>query len=139
MGHKSLLGEKRMRYDPFDAVVAGTKQVKNRPETIGERPKQMGKEYVAMTGFPTSILKYKNETGLHPTQKPVPLLEFLIKTYTAEGDLVLDNCCGSGSTLVAAVNTNRHYIGFEIDPKYFDIANRRIFAARWQVGLEEIQ
>ena len=83
--------------------------------------------------YPKNILtfsKFSNECNskhrLHPTQKPVALLEYLIKTYTNENEIVLDNCMGSGSTCVAAVNTNRHYIGFELDKKYFDIANERI-------------
>ena len=63
---------------------------------------------------------------LHPTQKPVPLLEYLIKTYTNEGETVLDNCMGSGSTGVGCVNTNRNFIGIELDEKYFKIAERRI-------------
>lgn len=62
----------------------------------------------------------------HPTQKPVDLLEYLIKTYTNEGELVLDNCIGSGSTAVAAINTNRNFIGFETDSHYCEIANKRI-------------
>ena len=62
----------------------------------------------------------------HPTQKPVPLLEYLIKTYTNEGETVLDNCMGSGSTGVACVNTNRNFIGIELDENYFKIAERRI-------------
>lgn len=70
------------------------------------------------------------EKRFHPTQKPVALCEYLIKTYTNEGDVVLDNCMGSGSTCVAAVNTNRHYIGFELEPKYFDIAHKRIEEAK---------
>ena len=74
-----------------------------------------------------NVLEFKKDyQGYHPTQKPVALLEYLIKTYTNEGDIVLDNCFGSGSTLVAAVNTNRHYIGFELDEKYFDIACKRL-------------
>ena len=63
---------------------------------------------------------------LHPTQKPVELLEYLIKTYTNEGDVVLDNCMGSGSTGVACMNTNRRFIGFELDTDYFNIAKERI-------------
>jgi site-specific DNA-methyltransferase (adenine-specific) len=63
---------------------------------------------------------------MHPTQKPVALFEYLIKTYTNKGELVLDNCIGSGTTAVAALNTGRHYIGFEKEKKYFDIANKRI-------------
>ena len=63
---------------------------------------------------------------LHPTQKPVALLEYLIKTYTLEGETVLDNCMGSGSTGVACINTNRNFIGIEKDDKYFEIASKRI-------------
>ena len=63
---------------------------------------------------------------LHPTQKPVDLLEYLIKTYTNEGALILDNCMGSGSTGVACVNTNRDFIGIELDKDYFNIAKQRI-------------
>lgn len=79
---------------------------------------------------PLSILSFARDgTRVHPTQKPVALLEYLIKTYTNEGDIVLDNAFGSGSTLVAAINTNRHYIGFETDEQYFDIACERVDAA----------
>ena len=67
---------------------------------------------------------------LHPTQKPVPLLEYLIKTYTNEGETVLDNCMGSGSTGVACVNTSRDFIGIELDEKYFKIAEGRIKDAK---------
>jgi site-specific DNA-methyltransferase (adenine-specific) len=63
---------------------------------------------------------------VHPTQKPVVLLEYLIKTYTNEGETVLDNCMGSGSTGVACINTNRNFIGIELDDKYFNIAKERI-------------
>lgn len=76
--------------------------------------------------YPTSVQHNGIETGFHPTQKPVALCEYLIKTYTNEGEVVLDNCFGSGSTLVATVNTNRHYIGFELERKYFDIACNRL-------------
>ena len=76
---------------------------------------------------PKTIQKFcRDKGGLHPTQKPVALLEYLIKTYTNKGDVVLDNCMGSGSTCVACVNTNRHYIGFELDPQYYDIACKRL-------------
>ena len=67
-----------------------------------------------------------NKGAIHPAQKPVPLLEYLIKTYTREGETVLDNCMGSGSTGVACVNTGRNFIGMELDPKYFEIAKERI-------------
>ena len=77
---------------------------------------------------PTTLIQFDKirKGSLHPTQKPVELLEYLIKTYTNEGDTVLDNCMGSGSTGVACVNTNRNFIGIELDKNYFDIAKNRI-------------
>ena len=79
------------------------------------------------TNYPRSILYFDRPLKpLHPTQKPVALFEYLIKTYTNEGELVLDNCIGSGTTAIACINTNRKYIGFELDKKYYEIANERI-------------
>jgi len=80
------------------------------------------------TRFPRSIIKIANDNhdSLHPTQKPVELFEYLIKTYTKEGDIVLDNCMGSGTTAIACMNTNRNYIGFELDKGYYDIILERI-------------
>ena len=76
--------------------------------------------------YPIDIIKFKKDSGLHPTQKPVELLEYLIKTYTNEGETVLDNCMGSGSTGIACINTNRNFIGYELNEKYFKIAEKRI-------------
>lgn len=76
--------------------------------------------------YPRDVIKFNGEKGFHPTQKPVALCEYLIKTYTNEGDLVLDNCCGSGSTGVACMNTNRRFIGMELDEKYLQIAKERL-------------
>ena len=78
--------------------------------------------------FPKSVLKINKSINknVHPTQKPVALLEYLIKTYTNENEIVLDNCMGSGSTGVACVNTNRNFIGIELDENYFNIAKERI-------------
>jgi site-specific DNA-methyltransferase (adenine-specific) len=89
-----------------------------------------GSEYIQeFTGYPKQTLcDIPEEKKIHPTQKPVSLFEYLIKTYTNEGDLVLDNCMGSGTTAIACMNTNRNYIGFELDKGYFDIANNRINA-----------
>ena len=79
---------------------------------------------------PSDVLEFNvvpNRNGkLHPTQKPVELVEYLIKTYSNRGNTVLDNCMGSGTTAIAAINTNRNFIGFELDKNYFDIANERI-------------
>ena len=76
--------------------------------------------------YPNSILEFSMERGLHPTQKPVTLFEYLIKTYTNEGDTVLDNVMGSGTTGVACKNLNRNFIGMELDEGYFKIAQSRI-------------
>ena len=78
------------------------------------------------TRYPKSILKFKQERGLHPTQKPVALFEYLINTYTNEGDLVLDNCAGSGTTGVACKNLKRNFILMELDEEYCKIAEKRI-------------
>ena len=78
------------------------------------------------TNYPTDIITFSKDSGYHPTQKPVDLLEYLIKTYTNEGDTVLDNCMGSGSTGVACKNTNREFIGMELDEKYYKIACERL-------------
>ena len=78
---------------------------------------------------PSSVQYFNNREacrGLHPTQKPVDLLEYLIKTYTNESELVLDNCMGSGSTGIACMNINRHFVGIELDKNYYDISVNRI-------------
>ena len=86
------------------------------------------KDFVSeWTNYPKSVIEIGSEfKPIHPTQKPVPLFEYLIKTYTDEGDTVLDNCMGSGTTAIACINTNRNYIGFELDKHYCDMANERI-------------
>lgn len=77
--------------------------------------------------YPKNILKFNRETKpIHPTQKPVALLEYLIRTYTNENEIILDNCMGSGSTGVACLNTNRNFIGMELNEEYFKIAKERI-------------
>jgi site-specific DNA-methyltransferase (adenine-specific) len=75
---------------------------------------------------PKTIQTFKKDGKLHPTQKPVALCEFLINSYTNENDVVLDNCMGSGTTAIACVNTNRNFIGFELDESHFKVANGRI-------------
>ena len=76
--------------------------------------------------YPSSIQKFNRERGLHPTQKPVALCEYLIKTYSNEGMTVLDNCMGSASTGIACLNTNRKFIGIEKDETYFNVAKQRM-------------
>lgn len=107
------------------------KAEKHRSNLYEWRGQDIVQEY---TNYPNHLLEIKNEVAnnkkrLHPTQKPVALLEYLIKTYTNEGEIVLDNCMGSGSTGIACLNTNRRFIGIEKDTKYFDIAERRINTA----------
>ena len=87
-----------------------------------------GKHYEADKLLPKQLVYFSREQRgkVHPTQKPVALAEYLIKTYTNEGDLVLDNCMGSGTTGVACKNLNRNFIGIEKDPEYFKIAEKRI-------------
>ena len=123
-------GSKRnMKYYPQNLIeINKIKKVKKKPEYLGTRSKQEGKTYVAKyTNYPINLLHFRRDKNkFHPTQKPVGLLEYLIKTYTNENDIVLDNCMGSGSTGVACVNTNRKFIGIEKNEKYFEIAKQRI-------------
>ena len=100
--------------------------------------------YESTERYPRSIQGFSTDTqnsSLHPTQKPVKLCEYLIKTYTNKGDLILDNCIGSGTTAVACVNTDRDFIGFELSEKYCNIANLRIddaYSERRQMRIEDI-
>jgi len=84
------------------------------------------KVVISTEKYPENILSFKTERGLHPTQKPVAFFEYLIKTYSNEGDVVMDNCMGSGTTAVASQNLNRNYIGSEISKEYCEIAERRL-------------
>ena len=108
-------GLNRVKYD-FNGVTKSENYRK-----FEYTPKNQGELRV-----PSSWQKFNVEVGLHPTQKPVSLLEYLVKTYTQENEIVLDNCMGSGSTCVACIHTNRKYIGIELDDKYFDIACDRL-------------
>lgn len=121
----------RMPYFPQGLVSTKSKKIKKRSSEktdafFSDRPGH--KEFVReSTGYPNSILEFStDQLGLHPTAKPVLLMEYLIRTYTNEGDVVLDNCMGSGTTGVACVNTGRNFVGIEKDPDYFQIAKKRI-------------
>ena len=106
-----------------DKPVSGTD--KGTQETYGKTKGGYKKTYTHK--YPDGHLVFAKENGgIHPTQKPVALLEYLIKTYTQEGEVVLDSCMGSGSTGVACVNTGRSFIGMELDENYFNIAKKRI-------------
>ena len=117
-------------YNPQGTTKTIPKSIKvsksNRSNTFGAE-----KDFITsgITNYPTTKLVFHNLWGnnaIHPTQKPVALLEYLIKTYTNEGETVLDFTMGSGSTGVACVNTNRNFIGIELDEEYFEIAKKRI-------------
>lgn len=88
---------------------------------------QHGKSgYDSTERYPDSILEFKSERGLHPTQKPVTLMQYLIETYSNPGDVVLDFCAGSGTVGIAALNTARMYLGIEKDPEHCEAANERL-------------
>jgi site-specific DNA-methyltransferase (adenine-specific) len=101
-----------------------TTSERKRTEIMGGESKNYTKKYTQW--YPKTLLTFKTERGLHPTQKPVALFEYLIKTYTNEGDLVLDNCAGSGTLGIAAINTKRNYILIEKDEHYCEVAKKRI-------------
>ena len=104
-----------------------TAKTKNkRSSNYGDQKLNVSSQSLDGSRYPTTILTFKHERGLHPTQKPVKLLEYLIATYTRPGAVVLDCCIGSGSTGVAAHNVGRNFIGIERDPKYFAIAQARL-------------
>lgn len=85
---------------------------------------------IAEENYPGSVQMFSMQRGLHPTQKPIKLMEFLIKTYSNENEVVLDNCMGSGTTGVACINTNRNFVGIEKEESYFSIATNRINDAK---------
>lgn len=120
-----------MKYNPQDLIKIDKTRSnisKGRNNTtIGFRPSRNDNEYKQeYTNYPKQILQFNSEQGLHPTQKPTKLFEYLIKTYTNIGDLVLDNCAGSGTTAIACMNTDRNYILMEKEQSYFEIINTRI-------------
>lgn len=115
---------------PHGKVVSGIKACASDSEEGGHRFGRPGHkaEYVQeFTNYPVQTIEFQNEGNpAHPTQKPVALMEYLIRTYTNEGEMVLDNTMGSGTTGVAAIRTGRRFIGIEKEPKYFQIALDRI-------------
>lgn len=142
------LNAKKMPMKAHENILVFYKKIPtyNPQKTIGHTPvnnytkyqddgSNYGKTKVGISGggsterYPRSVIRFstdKQKLALHPTQKPVALFEYLIQTYTNEGDVVLDNCIGSGTTAVAAINTNRQFVGFEKEKEYFDVAIERI-------------
>ena len=128
--HEDVLVFGRATYTPQGLVEIpeSDRRVHNpEPNSLGHCVR---KPYVQThTNYPKSILTFGSERGLHPTQKPVALMEYMVKTYTNPGDVVLDNTMGSGTTGVACMSTGRGFIGIELDEGYFKIAKSRIEAA----------
>ena len=125
----SIFSNKKHNYYPQDLIHCNIMQSnKNKAGSL----KHLGSEKLRshykqkFTNYPKSILEYKRTSKFHTTQKPVDLLEYLIKTYTNEKDTVLDFTMGSGSTGIACQNTNRKFIGIEKDKTYFEIAKKRL-------------
>ncbi len=133
IGHTVQLNNNRMTYNPQGLIKIDKEWKRKKQNTDGHhltRKSHLTELTLEFSNYPTTILDFGNSDNsqrkLHPTQKPVALLEYLIKTYTNEGQLVLDNCMGSGSTGIACLNTNRNFIGIELDQDYFNIASERI-------------
>ena len=126
----SVFYKKQPKYNPQGLKPYG--KINRRSKSGDNWGEMKTNEYIQeFTNYPTQELCFKyDKKKVHPTQKPVALLEYLIKTYTDEGETVLDFTAGSGSTGVACVNTNRNFIGIELDKGYFDIAEKRINEAQ---------
>lgn len=136
---------KTPKYNPImqERAKSGTNRInagfKYNSETLNEtmgniKRNNTEQEYNPNLKFPENIQTFNNREkgarGLHPTQKPLSLMEYLVKTHSNEGDLILDFTMGSGTTGVACLNTNRNFIGIELDEKYFNIAKERIENAK---------
>ena len=127
-----------MKYNPQGLIEKNVKK-KNKASRLGKflhQPEHMGKGNKLLhetdyeqkyTNYPSEIIEFGlDKNTIHPTQKPLALMEYLVRTYTEESDVVLDNCMGSGTTGVACMNTNRNFIGIEKDKFYFDEASKRM-------------
>lgn len=131
--HENIMvfGKGTVSYYPIMVRREKLKKSKNygTGEVMGGNRQKEETVYTYTHKNPVTILEFSNAVQkgkVHPTQKPIALLEYLIKTYTNEGETVLDNCIGSGTTAIACMNTKRNYIGFELNKEYFDIAEKRI-------------
>ena len=127
----SVFYKKQCTYNPQKTTGHKLKKTYRSKELQTEVYGEMKNDYryESAERYPKSIQTFSTDTqntSLHPTQKPVRLCEYLIKTYTNEGEIVLDNCIGSGTTAIACLETGRHYIGYELDPDYYKVAQNRI-------------
>lgn len=123
--HEDIIVFNSKRYDPQGLVEYGKI---NKRGSVGKFSSNVNTQKYAQkyTNYPSSVLKIASEIGSHPTQKPVALMEYLIKTYTNENETVFDGFMGSGTTGVACKNLGRKFIGCELDETYFKIADNRI-------------
>jgi site-specific DNA-methyltransferase (adenine-specific) len=140
--HENIIvfGQGKIQYNPqmilMDKPQRGKSMESSRTSIMGGKTTGKSEAIIRTHKYPKTIITQGVDGKyVHPTQKPVALLEYLIKTYTNEGETVLDNCMGSGSTGVACVNTGRNFIGIELDEGYFKIATDRINGAGAQVKL----
>lgn len=109
---------------------------KNKAGKLGHLSSKTNSYIQQECDYPQSVIYFDRESNLlHPTQKPVDLIRYLVRTYSNEGDTILDNCMGSGTTALACIKENRHFIGFELEKKYYDIAVQRIERERMQLRL----
>ena len=131
--HEDVLvfGKGRVTYNPQGVIRVDEEATQGSVSSDIMGNQKRDKKYIKKyTNYPSTIQSFKSEgKTIHPTQKPVPLFEYLIKTYTNEGETVLDNCMGSGTTGVACKNLKRNFIGMELNEEYFEIAKKRIVEA----------
>ena len=137
MGHVSLLGDKRMEYYPQGIKEAGKATISStlHGQYLGPRLNQIGKEYTTYTGFHHNLLTYNSvprSVAIHPTEKPVELLAYLIRCYTKENDIVLDFTAGSGSTAEACLLTGRRCVLIERDEKMCEKIVKRLEGLIWR-------
>lgn len=120
--------KKQPTYNPQGLILLeNPKRVGGGKKKGGRVYKDLDKPYVShYTNYPNNLLEVPVERGLHPTQKPVALFEYLVRTYTNPNEIVLDNCMGSGTTAVACIRSGRRYIGFELEERYWNICQERI-------------
>jgi site-specific DNA-methyltransferase (adenine-specific) len=130
--HENIIvfGNGKINYFPqMEPSVTGNAKQRtgsNKMQTLGGQIAKYAKDWDGTKRYPRTVRKVTREYGLHPTQKPVALFEYLIRTYTNEGDLVLDNCAGSGTTGVACQNLKRDFILIEKEPEYVEIIKQRL-------------
>jgi site-specific DNA-methyltransferase (adenine-specific) len=129
-GKTSNGNKNNMIYNPQGLIISGKfkKSKYDENDILGVRPCRKNEGYIQeYSNYPNSILEFQGETQpIHPTQKPLILFEYLIKTYTNENDLILDNCIGSGTTAIACKNLNRKCYGIELDENYYNLAVKRV-------------